>query len=142
MYKLGGFKSVIISSMKYWLAAVLILAPATGFAAVSDINLNQVQIPGPVQDLFQTFGQIHIDVGQNQAVQSIGQGIQETVSQIGQDPQNWLSQLQNWWGRLNSWLQINIGVSFSQILTVIANLFIWVFELMIKLIKLALPSIQ
>lgn len=129
--------------MRYYIPAlILILVPALSLAAASDFNSNQIQIPQPILDLFHTFGQIHINVGQNQLIQGAAQDLQETVSQVSQNPQNLGFQARNLWMTVNYWLQSHIGVSLSQILTVIGGVFVWFFELMIKLIKLALPGVQ
>lgn len=42
------------------------------------------------------------------------------------------------WGRINNWFSSNIGISLSDIIRAVANLIIWIWELIIKLIRVGL----
>jgi len=86
-------------------------------------------LPNEVSDLFKTFEKINID--KNSQIFSINtQGIKapgDLVKNFG-----WLKDI---WNKINLWLLQNVGISFSEIIRVVVNFFVWVLELFIKILK-------
>lgn len=48
------------------------------------------------------------------------------------------SSVKSGWNSINNWFLENIGVSFTEIVKSVANLVIWIWEIIIKLIKVGL----
>lgn len=87
-------------------------------------------LPAPLTSLINTFKKI-------QPNQNL---IERTFSPQNIE-NNWFEKLKEWIRRIDEWFQKNIGVGFLEILKNILNFFVWILELIIKLIKLAISAI-
>ncbi len=52
-----------------------------------------------------------------------------------------LSGLTNIWNNVNAWCEKNVGISLREIINTVINFMIWIWELIIKLIRAALSYI-
>jgi len=95
-----------------------------------NVNIENI-LPGPARDLLNMAEKIHIDVSRIPIVNKFIQSIQSSDFQSG----DFIRSLENVWERLNAWLEQNIGVSLKEIIRGIGNLFVWIFEFIVNLIK-------
>lgn len=58
------------------------------------------------------------------------------------DPGAVLATLGGWLTGLNDWLTNNAGVSLKEIMQALANLFIWLFKLILKIIQLIVDLLE
>ena len=118
------FKKIsIILSLPLFIAPVFTLAQ-TAPVLPDIIDVGQViteSIPAPI------FGFI-------EKLKGINIGGQSSVSGGSMD----FSSVKEGWDSINNWFLENIGVSFNEIIKSVANLIIWIWEIIIKLIKLGL----
>ena len=124
---------------KYILIIIGLAIASVGFAQESPIPSN-FNIPEPIIDLFNTFRgiRLNIDVSQVPLVQSTI----ESVRNVALDPQGFTSDFGDWFDRANNWFSQNLGVPLTNILQAIGNFFIWILELITRLIKLGLSYIN
>ncbi len=126
--------SIILSLV--FIIPVLSSAQTTPPTVPVNIDLNNLsqtisdQLPAPVSDFIQKLK----DVFQNG---TNGTTINGLTSGNGID----LSNASGLWSQINNWFSSNIGVSLSDVIRAIANLIIWVWELIIKLIQVGLSHI-
>jgi len=76
----------------------------------------------------------------------IGAGFFQTAYNWAQnaigDPGLILETAENWLKGLNDWLSANAGVSLKEILKAFANLFIWLFKSIMKIIQLIVELLE
>lgn len=72
-----------------------------------------------------------------QGINSAGfpQTVWEWLKSSFGEPSLVLETVQRWFNSLNDWLTNNAGVSLKEVLEAIANLFIWLFKLILKIIQ-------
>ncbi|MDI6820910.1 MAG: hypothetical protein QMD65_01900 [Patescibacteria group bacterium] len=96
-------------------------------------------LPKPVTDLFQTFGKIKLNITDKdipfvkKAAESIKKG-----DLSGLSPEKLGGEVRGFWQKTNTWVQEKLGASLKEIIKSIGNLFVWIFEFIIKLIKTGL----
>lgn len=66
----------------------------------------------------------------------------EWIKNLSGDPGLILETLGRWFGKLNDWLVANAGVSLKEILKAFANLFIWLFKFILKIIQLIVDLLE
>jgi len=92
-------------------------------------------IPQPFKDLFQTFGKININISRIPVLNKIFSRASTEAQNISSNPAGLISWFKNLWERINIWLENNIGVSLREIIRAVVNVFIWILEFIIKLVK-------
>ena len=119
------FKKISITILSLPLFVVPIFASAQTAPIIPDIiDVGQTiteSIPAPIANFIDKLKGIDI-------------GGQPSVSGDSLD----FSNVKSGWDSINNWFLQNIGVSFTEIVKSVANLFIWIWEIVIKLIKVGL----
>lgn len=114
---------LIILSLQFFIVPVF--ASAQTAPIIPDvIDVGQViteSIPAPIANFIDKLKGINI-------------GGQPSVSGGSMD----FSSVKSGWDSINNWFTQNIGVSFTEIVKSVANLVIWIWEIIIKLIKVGL----
>ncbi len=108
------------------LVLTILMAPVPSSAqtpSLPDVNvsINNLTLPGPISDFIDKL-----------------KGINVGPSTPGGSGSIDLSSLRGFWDSLNNWFSSNIGISFTDIIKLIFNFIIWVWELVIKLIQAGL----
>lgn len=117
---------------------------------MENLNLNK----GPWEDLWRLLGRIRI-FSPNISFKSpnilgffgfsgnIGSYNDESLmnSDLKFSPNILTSNLKMWWNKINDWCEENIGVSIREILIVVVNIVIWIWELIIGLLRNLISSI-
>ncbi len=120
------FKKIsIILLLPFFIAPVFISAQ-TAPVLPNIIDVGQViteSIPAPISGFIDKLKNINI-------------GDQSSI--LGDSGSINLSNVKSSWNSINNWFFQNIGISFTEIVKSIANLVIWVWEIIIKLIKVGL----
>ena len=119
------FKKISITILSLPLFVVPIFASAQTAPIIPDIiDAGQTiteSIPAPIANFIDKLKGIDI-------------GGQPSVSGDSLD----FSNVKSGWDSINNWFLQNIGVSFTEIVKSVANLVIWIWEIVIKLIKVGL----
>lgn len=116
---------LIILSLQFFIAPVFASAqtPPPVFPDIIDVGQIIIEsIPAPISNFIDKLRGINI-------------GGQSTVSGGGSMD---FSSVKEGWDSINNWFSSNIGVSFTEIVKSVANLVIWIWEIIIKLIKVGI----
>jgi hypothetical protein len=98
-------------------------------------------LPAPVKDIFDTAIKISDKMKNSPLLQNVVD--QARSSGVGADVGSGsiFTDLKNIWDNVNNWMEQNVGVSLQQIIKVIAGLFVWVLEFVIKILRAGLSLI-
>ncbi|MEK7086830.1 MAG: hypothetical protein AAB935_01070 [Patescibacteria group bacterium] len=104
--------------------SLIILIPLLSSAQVNDSVLpDTINLLAPISNFIDKLKNINIG-------ESVSLG--EANSEID------LSSAKSIWEKINNWFSSHIGVSFTDIIKAIFNFIIWIWELIIKLIRVGL----
>jgi len=112
--------------------AVFFFPFATG-AQEQNFNIPE-SVPKPVIELFNTVSKIHIDFSQYEIFKKAA----DYVPKNGEDVSNITNQITNGFNNLDNIMRNHIGVGLKNILEATGNIFIWILEFVVKIIKLGL----
>jgi len=86
-------------------------------------------LPEPVIDLFQSFSKIKLNINNKNNIPVLQNNTQEF------SPEKIRGEIKSFWQKVNIWIQEKLGINLKEIVKFIGNLFILIFEFIIKLIK-------
>ena len=124
---------------KFFLISFVFISVSANIAGAQTINLKigLENLPQPITDIYNTFNKIQVRAEDNTFLNIIS----EKVRTISANPQGLVSDASNWWGRVNNWFSSHVGVTLKELVQGVANLFVWVFEWVVKLIKLGIGQL-
>ena len=91
--------------------------------------------PAPITDMVNVVRKIHIDIGNIELFDNISRKGRELLRGGHGDVRN---QIYGTWQSANSWMSHHIGVSLSEIIRAFINLLIWVLNLIVRFLKMAI----
>ncbi|MGC9046533.1 MAG: hypothetical protein ACP5IC_00185 [Minisyncoccia bacterium] len=110
----------------------------------SNINLlnnQQLIVPEPLKDLWNTFSKIKFDsIGQNIVSNPLVQKAASQVKQVAGSGIN--TNPSGLWNNANNWFVSKIGVSLFDIIKSIINVFIWFLNLISQMLKIGLDMLS
>ncbi|MCP6719779.1 MAG: hypothetical protein KJI72_00430 [Patescibacteria group bacterium] len=117
-------------------AIIILIAIGIPFMGLAQ-EFSLEDIPEPVTELVDTFSKVRvdIDVGGGSFLKRTLENIKDFFFTIVLTPGEFFSYVQGVWDNINNWLEDNIGVSFREIIRVVANFFVWSLRLIIRLIE-------
>ncbi|MGC9611175.1 MAG: hypothetical protein ABSE68_03105 [Minisyncoccia bacterium] len=118
---------------------LILLAPISGFAQTSEPSLPGQNLLNGVSAPVSSFIDNLKSVLAN-GLGSVGGNI-STPTNGGSGVSLDLSSIGSVWDSINNWFSANIGVSFRDIVKVAANVLIWFWELLIKLIQVGVSKL-
>lgn len=135
--------------MKY-IIFILIIAASVPFVAgaqnvdmstngqgIQNLKINNIDSSGLVQDVVKIFDKVKgsVPLINTQNIQT------PSGSELPAPAATSLSGLTNLWNTANAWCEQHIGISLREIINTVINFMIWIWELIIKLIRAALSYI-
>jgi hypothetical protein len=125
-------KSLIIFFSVYF--ATVGIINAQGFSPEINNFLNNFLnvLPQPITNLFNTFSKINLNINSSFLEKTSG-STRNFISVVG--PSNILSFLSDGWKKINNWFESRLGVSLSAIFQALGNFFIYILELIVKLLR-------
>ncbi|GEM_PF-1600101 len=125
------FILIVVVSLPF-LAGAQGVNPNTNPQGIQNLQLNNVDSSGLVQDAINLFNKVKENVP---LVDTQGTQSGETLPTA---PVTSLSGIVNLWNSVNAWCEQHIGISLREIINTVINFMIWIWELIIKLIRAAL----
>lgn len=120
------------------LAVILMTSATTALAQDQNSGWSFQNLPPPITDLLETFKKIQPNAD---FIKPLSQKVFQTVNDFSGNPIGWLEKLKNLAAKIDNWFKNAVGVSFFEIIKTFVNFFVWILELIIKLLKLAVSAI-
>jgi len=98
----------------------------------------QTLIPKPLTDLFNTFGNVHIDFSKMPFMNQVVNAIPKSGQSVANDF-NWLT---NGLGAINDWLKVNVGLNIIMVVKTVGEFFVWAFQGVANLIRIGLSFVK
>lgn len=124
---------------KIIILTVILMSATPALAQDKNSNWSFQNLPSPITDLINTFKKIQ--PSQDFFQQAVPQKIIQSVNDFSGNPMIWLEKLKEWTNGIDVWFKNAIGVGFFEIIKTFVNFFVWILELIIKLLKLAVSAI-
>ena len=125
--------------MKFFLVVFLLIMLLTvNGVKAKELPFTTQILPKPLEDVYETFSKIEINPERfsfmNRSIENIRRTNLSVFNSIGE--------VEKLWNNTNGWFEDKIGVSLRKILIVIGNLFIWILELITKIMKFIIGLIS
>jgi len=120
-------KSLIIFFSVYF--ATVGIINAQGFSPEINNFLNV--LPQPITNLFNAFSKINLNIN----LSFLEKTSSDARNFISVEPSNILFFLSDSWKKINNWFESRLGVSLSAIFQALGNFFIYILELIVKLLR-------
>lgn len=100
----------------------------------------EVNLPQPVQELFDIAGKVKLNSETENTLQNAVKDAAEGETQPIELIKSLGMDLKALWEKINTWFINTLGVTLGEVLRAVGNIFVWIFEEIIKLIRFVLSK--